>query len=108
VKIVDVSTTQLFVPDVPGIVDATIRHQAMGRGALFVHLKTDEGLEGLGICTAVGARAILEGDLKEILIGQDPLAHEKLWDDMFWRVRGTGGRVLRSVPSRRWTSRSGI
>lgn len=93
-KIVDVTTTQLHIPNVPGIVDATIRHRGMGRGALFVHLETDEGLAGLGICTAVGARAILERDLKELLIGQDPLAHEKLWDDMFWRVRGYGRKGL--------------
>jgi L-alanine-DL-glutamate epimerase-like enolase superfamily enzyme len=60
-----------------------------GRGALFVHIKTDDGLEGLGI-TEPNARAVTERSLKPLLIGQDPLCHEKLWDDMFWRVRGFG------------------
>jgi hypothetical protein len=31
------------------------------------------------------ARDIVEHVLKPILVGQDPLSTEKLWDDMFWR-----------------------
>ncbi|MBV9545048.1 MAG: mandelate racemase/muconate lactonizing enzyme family protein [Chloroflexi bacterium] len=88
-KITDVSTTVLRMPDMPGIQDATIRHRESGRGGLFVHIRTDSGLEGLapGIATS---RGIIQDTLKPLLIGQDPLAHEKLWDDMFWRVRGFG------------------
>ena len=92
-RIVDVTTTHLHAPDWPANQDATIRHPVAGRAALFVHVKTDEGIEGLGVC-APGARALIEGSLKEILLGQDPLWHEKLWDDMFWRVRGTGRKGL--------------
>ena len=33
-RITDITTTQLFVPDLPGFKDATIRHQGKGRGAL--------------------------------------------------------------------------
>src|SRR2546430_3140154 len=76
-------------PDVLGIQDATIRHRETGRSALFVHIRTDAEYEGLGVGQAV-ARGIIEGSLKSVLIGQDPLCHEKLWDDMFWRVRGYG------------------
>src|SRR5205823_527225 len=47
------------------------------------------GLVGLGVGQPV-ARGIIEGSLKPLLIGQDPLCIEKLWDDMFWRVRGYG------------------
>jgi L-alanine-DL-glutamate epimerase-like enolase superfamily enzyme len=93
-KITDITTTSLHVPGIPGIVDATIRHQQFGRGALFVHIHTDEGLEGLGVCTAGAARAVIEGQLKDILVGQDPLYIEKLWDDMFWRIRGYGRKGL--------------
>ncbi len=46
-RIVDITTTHLHVPDLPGFQDSTIRHRTSGRGALFVHVKTDEGLEGL-------------------------------------------------------------
>jgi L-alanine-DL-glutamate epimerase-like enolase superfamily enzyme len=93
-KIVDVTTTQLHVPNIPGIQDATIRHRGTGRGALFVHVKTDEGIEGLGVGTQPNSRGLIEHDLKPLLIGQDPLNHEKLWEDMFWRVRGFGRKGL--------------
>jgi L-alanine-DL-glutamate epimerase-like enolase superfamily enzyme len=90
VKITNVTTTLLRNPDQPGIQDATIRHPERGRSALFVHIATDEGLEGLGVGQLGGVRDIIEHNLKPLLIGQDPLYHEKLWDDMFWRVRGFG------------------
>jgi L-alanine-DL-glutamate epimerase-like enolase superfamily enzyme len=89
VRITDISTTLLRHPDLPGIQDATIRHRELGRSSLFVHVKTDAGLEGFAPGTPV-ARDIVERVLKPILVGQDPLCIEKLWDDMFWRVRGFG------------------
>ena len=92
-RIVDVSTTELHAPHLPGIQDATIRHRTSGRGVVFVHVKTDEGLEGLGIGQP-GTRELVEKTLKSLLVGQDPLCHEKLWDDMFWRVRGYGRKGL--------------
>ena len=48
-RITDVATTVLRQPDLVGIQDATIRHREMGRSALFVHIKTDAGYEGLGV-----------------------------------------------------------
>ena len=60
VKITDVTTTLLRQPDVLGIQDATIRHRETGRSALFVHIRTDEGHEGLGVGQPV-ARGIIEG-----------------------------------------------
>jgi L-alanine-DL-glutamate epimerase-like enolase superfamily enzyme len=87
--ITDVTTTMLRQPDVPGIQDATIRHRDTGRSALFVHIKTDLGQEGLGVGTPI-AREVIERVLKPLLIGRDPLWIEKIWDDMFWRVRGYG------------------
>lgn len=89
VTISDVTTTLLRQPGVPGIQDATIRHPDTGRSALFVHIKTDDGHEGLGVGTPI-ARNVIEQSLKPLLVGQDPLCIEKLWDDMFWRVRGFG------------------
>jgi L-alanine-DL-glutamate epimerase-like enolase superfamily enzyme len=89
VTITDVSTTLLRQPDIPGIQDATLRHRDTGRSALFVHIKTDAGAEGLGVGTPI-AREIIERVFKPLLVGQDPLCIEKIWDDMFWRVRGYG------------------
>jgi L-alanine-DL-glutamate epimerase-like enolase superfamily enzyme len=43
---------------------------------------------------AHAAREVIEKTLKPLLIGQDPLCIEKLWDDMFWGVRGIGRKGL--------------
>ena len=48
-KITDVKTTVLSLPHVSGFKDATIRHMVKGRTQCFVHILTDEGLEGLGL-----------------------------------------------------------
>src|SRR5947209_11925178 len=93
-KIAELSTTVLRVPDVQGFQDATIRHRATGRGALFVHLTTDEGHEGLGIGAPPAARELIERTLKPLLLGRDPLGHEWLWEEMFWAVRGFGRKGL--------------
>ena len=93
-KIIDVTTTVLFYPFAAPIQDATIPPlgpNAGGRSQLFVHIFTDEGFEGLGIGQgSPGVRDVIEVDLKGMLLGQDPLDIEKLWNDMFWRVRGYG------------------
>lgn len=88
-RITDVTTTQLLIPGLPGIKDSTIRNAGTGRGGLFVHIKTDEGIEGFGVGVSE-SKGIIEGQLKSVLVGEDPLCHEKLWDDMFWKVRGYG------------------
>ena len=64
-------------------------------GACFVHIITDSGLEGLS--PSGGGRAgqmLIEGTFKELLIGQDPLNIEKIWDDLFWCVRGVGRKGI--------------
>ena len=63
-----------------------------GRGQLFVHLKTDEGVEGLGVgMSAPGVDRIVENGFADLLVGQDPLDTERLWRDLFWRGRQFGG-----------------
>ena len=93
-KITEVSTTVLFYPDAKPIQDSTIPTPppgAGGRGQLFVHIRTDEGIEGLGIGqSSPGVREVVESGLSGLLVGQDPFNIEKLWNDMFWHVRGYG------------------
>jgi len=94
VKITDVQTTLLIVPRDPPISDATAIQMTAG-GYCFVHLRTDQGIEGLGMSApSHGLRAVVEHDLKDILLGADPFDIEGLWQDMFWRVRGFGRKGL--------------
>ena len=90
-EITDVKTTLLHIPSLGGIMDATIRHPAKGATSCFVHIMTDTGLEGLS--PAGGGRAaqtLVEATFKELLVGENPLHIEKLWDDLFWCIRGVG------------------
>ena len=90
VKIVQVRTSLIAIPRDPPVADATAVSLGMS-GHCFVHIVTDEGIEGLGMSTASQAvRAVIDHDLKPILEGADPLNIEGLWQDMFWRVRGIG------------------
>ena len=79
-KITDLTTTLLHDPHAKPFQDATIPTLGNGgRRQLFVHLKTDEGHEGLGLGQASpGVRDVIETGLKDLLIGQDPFNTEKL------------------------------
>lgn len=91
----DIQTTVLSLPHLPGFQDATIRHIAQGRTQCFVHIYSDQGLVGLGLGGgATAAREVVERTLKPILLGQNALHIEKLWDDMFWAIRGVGRKGL--------------
>ena len=94
-KITDVTTTELYYPDAQPTQDSTVPAPTSGRGQLFIHLHTDEGYEGLGICqSSPGVRQVVESGLKRVLIGKDPFCIERLWEDMFWHVRGYGRKGI--------------
>ncbi len=97
-RITDLTTTALSYPQGRPIQDATIPPPPPGSGGraqLFIHIQTDEGIEGLGIGQAgPGVRDVVEHGLKDLLVGQDPFEIEKLWNDMFWRVRGYGRKGI--------------
>ena len=84
--------------------DATIRHPAKGGTACFVHIITDTGLEGLS--PAGGGRAtqaLVEGSFKELLVGENPLHIEKIWDDLFWCIRGVVAKDWHFARCPPWT-----
>ena len=96
-KITDVKTTMIHCPDAFVFQDATIFTPppgAKGKDSLFIHIQTDEGIEGFAPgasgTAAHGVKTIIEKELKKALIGQDPFNIEQIWNRMFWLVRGYG------------------
>ncbi|MBY0527808.1 MAG: mandelate racemase/muconate lactonizing enzyme family protein [Gemmataceae bacterium] len=66
---------------------------------LVVHLDTDTGHRGLGFAYTMqgGARAmkaIADDDLAPVLVGEDPLDHERLAIKAYWRLQTIGRRGL--------------
>ena len=97
-QITDITTTHLFYPHARPIQDATIPDPpswAGGRGNVFVHIHTDEGVEGLGVGLAYpGVRQIIDAQFRKLLVGKDPFNIEQIWDDMFWHIRGYGRKGI--------------
>jgi D-galactarolactone cycloisomerase len=61
------------------------------RDALLVKISTDEGLVGWGETAPIGSeRALIEGPLASLLIGQDPLQHRRLWRQLWGPNFGNG------------------
>lgn len=64
------------------------------RDTLLVKLSTDSGLVGWGETADVGGtRGIIEGHLKNVLLGKNPLEHRKLWAQM-WGANFGDGRAV--------------
>src|SRR5215469_16271778 len=64
------------------------------RGSLLVEVETDERVIGIGEAGVSGgvARDVVEKVLRPMLIGEDPLLIEALWQKMFARTRQFGRR----------------
>src|SRR5205823_5552235 len=67
--------------------------------ALMVHLHTDAGPRGFGLAYALqgGGRALkvlADDDLAPLIVGEDPLDHERLASKVYWRLQGVGRRGL--------------
>jgi L-alanine-DL-glutamate epimerase-like enolase superfamily enzyme len=65
-------------PEDPRVPVETYEHRV-----LYVKVKTDGGLEGLYGLVDREAALVVERQLREFLIGQDPLAIAKVWDKMY-------------------------
>src|SRR5712691_1324157 len=93
-KIAAIRTTALSCPcDPPYASAAGVQSR---RGALIVEIETDEGIVGIGEAGIGGGvtAAVIEKDLAPLLIGEDPLLIEGLWQRMFARTRQYGRRGL--------------
>jgi len=64
------------------------------RTALIVKISTDSGLVGWGETADVGGtQGIIDGHLKSVLIGKNPLEHRKVWRAM-WGANFGDGRAV--------------
>jgi L-alanine-DL-glutamate epimerase-like enolase superfamily enzyme len=91
-KISDIRTIPISCPvDPPYASAAGVQAR---RGALLVEVETDDGIVGIGESGPGGGvtRAMIEQHLKPMLVGQDPLLIEGLWQKMFARTRQFGRR----------------
>lgn len=73
----------------------------------LVHITTDEGPDGyafLGSALGSGDRdsATLIDRLKPMLVGEDPLARERIWQTMMRRTRGQLMRIIGAVDVALW------
>jgi L-rhamnonate dehydratase len=99
VKIARVTATPLNVPlkiDVVGV------NRTSSLSACLVEIETDAGLIGHGFTAIteedVVAR-IIEGVAGPAIIGEDPMAHEAVWDKLYWTLmpRGQTGYAAHAV-----------
>jgi L-alanine-DL-glutamate epimerase-like enolase superfamily enzyme len=93
-KIVDIRTIPLSYPCPVPYCSANLMQTK--RDALLVEIETDEGLVGIGEAGTGGgaAQTVIAKDLAPMLIGQDPLMIEGLWQMMYARTRQYGRRGI--------------
>lgn len=65
---------------------------------------TDDGLEGVGYTFTPGTggsgiHALVDRDLRDVIVGQDPRRIEELWNRMWWHVHfaGRGGALIFAI-----------
>jgi L-alanine-DL-glutamate epimerase-like enolase superfamily enzyme len=96
-KIADVRTIPLsYRCDTPYMSAAGVQ---AARQALLVEIETDNGLVGIGEAGSAGGplsstQVVVEHELKPLLVGEDPLLIERLWQKMFQRSRQHGRRGI--------------
>jgi D-galactarolactone cycloisomerase len=66
------------------------------RGGLLVEVETDDGIIGIGEAGVGGGSTchVIEHQLRPMLVGEDPLLIEGLWQKMFARTRQFGRRGI--------------
>lgn len=72
------------------------------RNQLVVKVETDEGIYGLGESGLSGRELAVIGALnhfREFLIGQDPMARGRIWQELYRSQYFEGGRVLLAAQS---------
>jgi L-rhamnonate dehydratase len=66
--------------------------------SVFVEVETDEGLTGIAGPTSVDVAFIIHRQFRNLLIGEDPRANERLWDLMYrLAVHGRKGEAMFAI-----------
>ncbi len=82
-KITRVEATCHLVPNEVLLLDKTIPW-----GFVFCRVETDAGITGYGLTGAIqqaAVRAHINSEIAPLILGEDPLAHERLWHKCFYR-----------------------
>jgi D-arabinonate dehydratase len=93
-KIVDIRAIPLSYPCDPPYGSAG--GMQASRGGLLVEVETDDGITGIGEAGVGGSSTgnVIERQLRPMLLGDDPLLIEGLWQKMFARTRQFGRRGI--------------
>ena len=101
-RIRDVRTIPVECPLPKPVFDAN--YIMATKPALLVEVETDEGVVGLGEAAHFGGplrspAAVLEGELREHVVGEDPREVERLWERMHQRAykHARGGVVIAAM-----------
>ncbi|MBI4573318.1 MAG: mandelate racemase/muconate lactonizing enzyme family protein [candidate division NC10 bacterium] len=98
----DVRTIPLEFPLPQPVFDAN--YSMATKPALLVEVETDDGLVGLGEAAHFGGplgstRTVIEGELRDHLVGEDPREIERLWERMHQRAykHARGGLLIAAM-----------
>lgn len=91
-KIAKLNVHLVPYPITGGFADATRKVETIG--FTLVRVTTDKGLEGIGVTYhEIGGEAVRDiilRNMKDKLIGRDPLENDALWHEFFHYLRGVG------------------
>ena len=101
-RIRDVRTIPLEYPLLQPMFDAN--YCMATKPALLVEVETDDGLIGLGEAAHFGGplrstQVVIEGELRDHLVGEDPRDIERLWEQMHQRAykHARGGLLIAAM-----------
>src|SRR2546421_10566126 len=96
-KVVNVEARCLKIP-----INFPFTETPRTEGLLVVQVETDEGIGGAGIsrdAERFAVRELIHREIRPFLLGKDPLATEKIWNDACWDM-GMSHKVRTEVLAR--------
>ena len=97
-----ITALRAYALEVPATLDITEPPRQLSHQICVVEIDTDAGITGHGLTTIGLARPIRTMVLSEaapLLIDQNPLAHEKLFDLLYWGLapKGQTGTAMHAI-----------